>query len=141
MPEGEMTMSDAPPARTPVEVRVRADYGQLPVLRAVAETIAVLADLNLDHVSDVKLAVDEIGSALVKDAAVDAHIVCRFHTDDAALEVHVAADTTTDRAPDEQGFGWHVVRTVADALSVTHEPLPHGGFHTSVTFSKSRGVT
>ncbi|MFD1813666.1 ATP-binding protein [Rhodococcus gannanensis] len=141
MPEGEMTMSDAPPARPPVEVRVRADYGQLPVLRAVAETIAVLADLNLDHVSDVKLAVDEIGSALVKDAAVDAHIICRFHTDDAALEVRVAADTTTDRAPDEHGFGWHVVRTVADGLSVTHEPLPHGQFHTSVTFSKSRGVT
>ena len=55
-----MALSEVATSRTPVELRVRAEDGQLPVLRAVAEVIAVLTDFNLDHVSDIKLAVDEI---------------------------------------------------------------------------------
>ncbi|EME22116.1 ATP-binding protein [Rhodococcus triatomae] len=141
MPGDETTRSDASPAGTPVEVRVRADHGRLPVLRAVAETVAILADLTLDHVSDVKLAVDEICSALVTKAAVDADVVCRFDATATVLGVHVSADTTTDRVPDERGFGWHVVRTLTDTVSVTHEPLRNGGFHTTVAFSKARDVT
>lgn len=133
-----MTLPDAPSSRTGVELRVRADLGQLPVLRAVAETLAVLADFNLDHVSDITLAVDEVCSSLVKDAVDDAEVVCRFDTRPDALRVRIHTDTTGDRAPDERGFGWHVLRTVTDTLTTGHQPRPGGGFHTTVEFTKLR---
>ncbi len=49
----------------PVELRVAAEFEQLPVVRAVAETLAVLGDFTLDDVADIKLAVDEVCSELI----------------------------------------------------------------------------
>jgi serine/threonine-protein kinase RsbW len=136
-----MTLPDAPPSRTAVDLRVRAEFDQLPVLRAVAEVIAVLADFNLDHVSDIKLAVDEVCSSLVKDAAADAEVVCRFESTADSLHVRIETDTIGDRMPDERGFGWHVLRAVTDSLAAEHEPRPGSGFRTTVEFTKVRDGT
>lgn len=126
---------------TPVEVKVIAEFGQLPVLRAVAETVAVLADFTLDDVSDIKLAVDEVCSQLIKDAVGGAGLVCTFSVSAPTLEVVARADTVTDTVPDERGFGWHVLRTLTDDISVDRRPLGADGrgFRTTVTFAKSVG--
>lgn len=127
------------PSTTPAELRVCAEFGQLPLLRAVAETVAVLADFTLDDVSDIELAVDEVCSVLIKDAQRGSVLTCRFHSGDFDLRVRVGVDTATDRLPDEQSFGWHVLRTLTDSISTTRHPLDRGGFHTVVDFTKSRG--
>lgn len=124
---------------TPVELRVRAQYGQLPVLRTMAEAIAVLADFDLDAVSDVKLAVDEVCSQLIQDAAAGTDLICRFQLVDDALHVHVWTDTVSGHLPDKQGFGWHVLRTLTDSLGVTHEPSDRGTVRTTIAFTRVRG--
>ncbi len=132
-----MALSEVATSRTPVELRVRAEDGQLPVLRAVAEVIAVLTDFNLDHISDIKLAVDEICTVLVKDSAADADLVCCFEFLVDELAVRIDIDTHTDTVPDPHSFGWHVLKTVTDSITTTHAPRPGGGFHTTVEFTKS----
>ncbi|MGW4481377.1 anti-sigma factor [Rhodococcus triatomae] len=134
-----MALPDAAPSRAPVELRVQADYSQIPVMRAVAETIAVLTDFTLDHVSDIKLAVDEICSVLVKDAAEDAELVCCFERLEESIFVRIDTDTRTDLVPDRGSFGWHVLRTLTDTITVAHEARDGGGFHTTVEFTKAFG--
>lgn len=134
-----MALPDAPPLPTPVELRVCADLSQLPVLRAMAETITVLADFTLDDASDVKLAVDEVCSTLITDASSGAELVCLFHVIDDELHVRVWTETLTGRFPDEQSFGWHVLRTLTETISATHEPLGPRTFRTTVTFTKPSG--
>ena len=46
-------------------MRIPADLSQLFVLRSLAATLALREDFDLDQVEDVKLAVDEMCSALV----------------------------------------------------------------------------
>lgn len=142
MSEGTMSAQSGDTSSTaPVELRVRARFGQLPVLRAMAETIAVLADFDLDAVSDITMAVDEVCSELITDAAVDADVVCRFEVVDDCLNVRIHADTASGRVPNEQSFGWHVLRTLTDSLAATHVPPGSGSSpcRTTIAFSRSRG--
>ncbi|MGW6693864.1 ATP-binding protein [Rhodococcus sp. NPDC054953] len=134
-----MTRPGAVVPRYPVEVRVRADLGELPVLRAMAETVALLGGFTLDDAADVKLAVDEVCSALIGDALPGADLSCRLHSTAGALRVRAWTDTASNRHPDERGFVWHVLRALTDAIDVTREPLAEGGFRTRVEFVRSRG--
>ncbi|MFE3289183.1 ATP-binding protein [Rhodococcus sp. NPDC059234] len=125
----------------PVEVRVAAELAQLPVLRAMAETITLLSEFNLDEISDVTLAVDQICSDLIADAVAGAELVCRFQLTDGVLNVAVSTNTRTADTPDRQGFGWHVLRTLTDSIAVTREALATSGpgYHTTVELSKAKG--
>ena len=65
-------------ASTSVEVRLPADLAQLFVLRSIAATLAFREDFDLDEVEDVKLAVDELCSALVVRARRGELLTCEF---------------------------------------------------------------
>lgn len=102
-----------------VELRVLAEFDQLPVIRAVAETLAMLVDFNLDEVADIKLAIDEVCSELIAGAVEGADLRCLFHvTADTALRVTVSVRVLDGYALRRDGFGWHVLETVVDAISV-----------------------
>jgi serine/threonine-protein kinase RsbW len=125
----------------PVEVRVAAELAQLPVLRAMAETITLLSEFNLDEISDVTLAVDQICSDLIGDAVDGAKLVCRFQLAGGVLNIAVTTSTRTEESPDRQGFGWHVLRALTDSISVVREPLATSGpgYRTTVKLSKTKG--
>jgi serine/threonine-protein kinase RsbW len=55
-------------ATTTVGVRVPADLEQLLMLRALAETVSLIADFALDEVTDIRLALDEVATSLILDA-------------------------------------------------------------------------
>ncbi|WP_231611270.1 ATP-binding protein, partial [Rhodococcus sp. CX] len=76
-----------------VELRVRADPGQLPVLRAVAAAIALQQDFDLDTVADVKLAVDEAATRLIMSAVDGTDVTCRFQAIAPTLRISVSATT------------------------------------------------
>ncbi len=124
----------------PVELRVRAHFGQLPLLRATAETVTVLADFDLDAVSDVKMAVDEVCSELIRVAVGDADVVCHYDLVGDTLHVRIHTVTVTDAVPDEEGFGWHVVRTLTDSPAATHDAIADTAarYRTTIVFSRSR---
>lgn len=100
----------------PVELRVRAEADQLPVIRAVAETLAVLNDFTLDDIADVKLVVDEVCSQLIKGSVAEAELSCTFAVGDAGIRIVVTSAMESAAIPKKDSFGWHVLQTLTDSI-------------------------
>ncbi|WP_188827464.1 ATP-binding protein [Nocardia camponoti] len=125
----------------PVQIRVAATLSQLPILRGLAETLVLLSDFTLDEVADVRLAVDEVCSTLIANAAPDSHLTCEFTVGDFELRVRVDGVAAREGMPDERSFGWHVLRTLSDELTAEQSPFDAAaaGFPTTVSFRRTRG--
>lgn len=105
-----------------VEVRVDAELSQLFVLRSLAAALALRQDFDLDEVEDIKLAVDELCSALVLRARDGEVLRCRFDTSphSVGVEASVGSDSRQPIATDT--FGWRVLATLTDELTSWTEP-------------------
>lgn len=125
----------------PVEIRVAATVNQLPIVRAMAETLVLLSDFTLDDVADIRLAVDEVCSTLIARATTGSLLTCRFVIDEQELRVHVSGLTAEEGLPDPGSFGWHVLRTLTDGLDAEQQDFhpEQGGYPTSVQFRRVRG--
>ncbi|WP_330232256.1 anti-sigma factor [Nocardia sp. NBC_00508] len=142
MSKGEGT----PPATTrtgAISVRVPAESEQLAMLRALAETVVLMADFGIDEVTDIRLALDEVASALVLDAVPGSELDCAFSFDGDAVDVQVCAVTRSNGTPDQAGFGWHIVTTLTDSVSASQgaHDSASGGYPTTVDFRWVRGGT
>ncbi|MGH3434389.1 MAG: ATP-binding protein [Thermocrispum sp.] len=96
-----------------IEVRLGAEAVHLPVIRAVAVNLAMRADLDLDSISDLELAVDEACSSLIVIAAESSVLTCRFTVgaDDIVFRATVESG---QGAPSTGTFGWRVLVTLTD---------------------------
>ncbi|WP_040793761.1 ATP-binding protein [Nocardia paucivorans] len=140
MGKGENVFPSSSAQTNTIGVRVPAVYEQLVMLRALAETVALIADFGLDEVADMRLALDEVATALLQDAAPDSELDCAFAYDESSMDVTVSAVTVSAAGPDEDSFGWHIVSTLTDRISTTigsHDPAA-GGYPTVVRFRWSR---
>lgn len=103
-----------------VELRVRAEPEQLSVLRAVAAAIALQHNFDLDAAADVKLAVDEAATRLILGSADDATLSCVFQMVPGALRITLSALTVDATALGQpRSFGWHVLNSLTDSISVS----------------------
>jgi len=134
-------LSISPVEIPPVEVRVAATLGQLPTLRALAETVMLLADFTLDEVSDVRLAVDEVASILITGAAPRAVLRCEFVADDAGVRVTMSSVAAREGLTVQRGFGWHLLRTLTHSIDASQRPynMAARGYPTIIEFSRARG--
>ncbi|AWK71460.1 anti-sigma factor [Rhodococcus oxybenzonivorans] len=120
-----------------VELRVRATPDQLSVLRALAATVAIHEDFDLDSIADIKLAMDEICTQLIVRATPDAVLVCRLQYLDGTLRVAVSSTTTTIDSLGPRSFGWHVLHALTDSVDMRHElDPPSSGFVTTMEFTR-----
>lgn len=110
----------------PVELRVRAEADQLPVVRAVAETLVVLSDFTLDDIADVKLVVDEVCSQLIKGSVADAELSCTFAVSDSGIRIVVTSVLAAASVPKKDSFGWHVLQTLTDAIELRADDAAEG---------------
>ncbi|MEV0297412.1 anti-sigma factor [Nocardia sp. NPDC050710] len=138
---GEWT-SQSSTKTTTIAVRVPAQLEQLTMLRALAETISLIADFALDEVTDIRLALDEVATSLILDAVPGTNLDCRFTYDDARMFVHVASIAASESVVGQAGFGWHIVRTLTDSIAAVQEPFDAAvsGYPTVVDFSWVRGA-
>lgn len=129
-------------AVSPVEIRVAAELGQLSILRALVETIALMEDFTLDEVSDIRLAVDEVASILILGASPGTVLSCEFTIGTNTLQVRASAVWKQPGQPEAQGFGWHVLRTLTDSVEATQHPYDaaSAGYPTVIAFGRARGV-
>lgn len=104
-----------------VEVRVDAEPGQLAVMRAVVGDLAMRADFDIDSIADIRLAVDEACSSLVRLAARSASLVCRFHADPGGLTVAAEVLSEVRSGPREDTFSWRVLSALTDSVSTSVE--------------------
>lgn len=100
-----------------VELRVAATLENLAVLRTVVAAIGTFEDLDFDAVADLRLAVDEACTRLIRSAAPDATLLLIVDPQPEALVVH--ASTTCD-SPDilaPGSFSWHVLTSLTDEVT------------------------
>ncbi|WP_216899145.1 anti-sigma factor [Nocardia alni] len=126
---------------TRVGVRVSAEFEQLTMLRALTETALLMAEMPLDEVTDIQVAVDEIATAVIDSAVLGSELKCEFGFHVGWVSVFITAVAGTRYPIDEQGLGWHVVRTITDSLSadVGSFDAVAGGYPVTVEFDRTGG--
>lgn len=132
----------ATPAASEVEVRVPAEAAQLAVLRAVVGDLAMRADYDVDSIADLRLAVDEACSSLVRLADSEATLVCRFHTGEDHLSVVAQVLSADGFGPRKDTFSWRVLSALADTVSssVESDPAANGSNLVRIELTKGKSA-
>jgi len=92
--------------------------------RTVAAAMAAQADLPIDQLEDVRLAVDEAVSQLVLGSIDGGTITCTFALADDGLIVTVSGPTRDGRVPSTATFSWTVLTALVDSVDATaQDPL------------------
>lgn len=87
--------------------------------RTIAAAMAARADLTIDQLEDVRLAVDEAVSQLVADAADGVDVTCTFEASEGVLRIRVSTTTRSGAAPATDTFSWTVMRALVDSVAAT----------------------
>ena len=105
------------PIARSVEIRVPAQLENLAVMRTVVAAIGTFEDLDFDAVSDLRLAVDEACTRLIRSAVPNSTLV--VVVDPREHEVVVEASTTckTQDILTPGSFSWHVLSSLTDEVT------------------------
>jgi serine/threonine-protein kinase RsbW len=104
-----------------VELHVAARLENLAMLRTLVGAIGTFEDLDFDAVADLRLAVDEVCTRLIRSATPDATLVVIVdpRDDELVVEASAACDTHDVVAPGS--FSWHVLTSLADDVQTFHD--------------------
>lgn len=102
-----------------VRVEFPADTVNMAIARSVAAAIAVRADLTLDQVEDVRLAMDEATSYLIKIARPETTIACDLWIEGPAVCASMACVTATTPPPDPDPFAWTVLTALVNEVELS----------------------
>lgn len=117
MAEGASHINGKRQSPQSVELRVAATLENLAVLRTLVAAIGTFEDLDFDAVADLRLAVDEACTRLIRSAVPDSTLLLVVDPQSDALVVH--ASTTCD-SPDilaPGSFSWHVLSSLTDEVT------------------------
>lgn len=97
-----------------IELRVAATLENLAVLRTLVGAVGAFEDLDFDAVADLRLAVDEVCTRLIRSAVPGAtlEIVIDPHDDELRVEASTACANSDVVTPGS--FSWHVLTSLAD---------------------------
>jgi anti-sigma regulatory factor (Ser/Thr protein kinase) len=99
-----------------VELRVAAKLENLAVLRTLVAAVGTFEDLDFDAVADLRLAVDEACTRLIRSAVPDSMLLLVVEPHDEAVIINVS---TTCKSPDvlaPGSFSWHVLSSLTDEV-------------------------
>src|SRR5690242_3034223 len=99
-----------------VELRVAAKLENLAVLRTLVAAVGTFEDLDFDAVADLRLAVDEACTRLIRSAVPDSALLLVVDPSDDAVVIHAS---TTCKSPDilaPGSFSWHVLSSLTDEV-------------------------
>lgn len=104
-----------------VELRVAPRLENLAVVRTLVDAVGTFEDLDIDTVADLRLAVDEMCTQLVRSASVDATLVVVVDPRDAEVVVRASAGCESDDAFGPDTFSWHVLTALTDEAETFHD--------------------
>ncbi len=87
--------------------------------RTVAAAMSARADLPLDQLEDVRLAVDEAVSQLIADSPPDGEVMCAFRLVEDGLDIRVTAPSGSGLVPPTGTFSWTVLTALVDSVTAT----------------------
>jgi anti-sigma regulatory factor (Ser/Thr protein kinase) len=99
-----------------VELRVAAKLENLAVLRTLVAAVGTFEDLDFDAVADLRLAVDEACTRLIRSAVPDSTLLLVVDPRDDAVVIDAS---TTCKSPDilaPGSFSWHVLSSLTDEV-------------------------
>lgn len=110
-------MFDAP--TTAVEVGFPADTANMSIARTVAAAVAARADLTIDQIEDVRLAIDEAVAYVITHANTGTRVRCRMWVADSSLHALVSGTTSAAAPPDLEPFSLTVLTALVGQVD-TH---------------------
>jgi len=105
-----------------VELRVAAAVENLAVLRTLVGAVGAFSDLDFDAVADLRLAVDEACTRLIRSATPDSVLVVVVDPRAAAVVVEASVDVSPDADGDvvsPGSFSWHVLSSLTDEVQTS----------------------
>ncbi|RDH77729.1 ATP-binding protein [Mycolicibacterium moriokaense] len=99
-----------------VEVRVSAELENLAVVRTVVAAIGTFEDLDFDAVSDLRLAVDEACTRLIRSAMPGSTLVVAVHPGDSEVVVDASTTCKSQDILTPGSFSWHVLSSLTDEV-------------------------
>jgi serine/threonine-protein kinase RsbW len=106
-----------------IELRVAARLENLAVLRTLVGAVGAFEDLDFDVVADLRLAVDEVCTRLIRSATPDATLAIVVDPRDDDVLVEVSATCKTYDVVTPGSFSWHVLTSLADDVQTFHDGL------------------
>lgn len=97
-----------------IELRVAAALENLAVLRTLVGAVGTFEDLDFDAVADLRLAVDEVCTRLIRSAVPGATLELVIDPHDSELRIEASAKCTTGDVVTPGSFSWHVLTSLAD---------------------------
>jgi anti-sigma regulatory factor (Ser/Thr protein kinase) len=127
MTDGESRGGSQPCGAGAVELRVAARLENLAVLRTLVGAVGTFEDLDFDAVADLRLAVDEACTRLIRSASPGATLVVVVdpREDVVVVEASTACDTYDVVTPGS--FSWHVLSSLTDDVKTFHNGHEPGG--------------
>jgi serine/threonine-protein kinase RsbW len=108
------------------DVRVSAIADQVPLVRSFAADIAMRLDFDLDAIEDVRMAVDEACSLLVRAAAAGSSLFCSFDQRGSELWVRAHVDADSSMPPSADGMSWQILTALAATVTERVEVVDGG---------------
>jgi serine/threonine-protein kinase RsbW len=120
MTEGENRRSGDTRSPAAVELRIAARLENLAVLRTVVGAVGTFSDLDFDAIADLRLAVDEACTRLIRSATQNATLVVVVDPRDDVVVVEASTTCDTNDVVTEGSFSWHVLSSLTDDLRTFH---------------------
>jgi serine/threonine-protein kinase RsbW len=101
----------------PVTITFEADTRNVSLARTMAAAMAARADLPIDQLEDVRLAVDEAVSQVVLAAPAGGIVELTFAETGQGLDITVTAPSTSTAPPPKDTFSWMVLTALVDGVT------------------------
>ena len=124
---GGRRLSGVTPGPSAVEVRVAAQLENLAVLRTLVGAVGTFSDLDVDAVADLRLAVDEACTRLIRSATANAVLVVVVDPRDDAVVVEASTECSGDDVLGPGSFSWHVLSSLTDEVATFGTPDGQAG--------------
>lgn len=98
----------------PVEFLVPARLESLAIIRTLVSALGTLEDLDLDAVADLRLALDEASTALIRSSAPDSRLTVKVRPREQDLWISVSAPCVDDDVLRPGTFSWHVISSLTN---------------------------
>ncbi len=94
------------------------------MLRTLVGAIGTFEDLDFDAVADLRLAVDEVCTRLIRSATPDAMLAVVVDPREDVLIVEASAECETHDVVAPGSFSWHVLTSLADDVQTFQDGDP-----------------
>jgi serine/threonine-protein kinase RsbW len=99
-----------------VEFRVAARLENLALLRTLVAAVGTFEDLDSDTVADLRLAVDEACTRLIRSAGPNATLVVVVQSELDEVVIDASTSCTTTDIMEPGSFSWHVLSSLTDDI-------------------------